>query len=112
MLFRSHPALRSGNFYPDPWDEHQGRFNEAGFGVDTAKQVVIYHRWAPLAGGAVERFIVVVNFSGFDQWVDIPFSVNGPWQDLLNGWTSTVSNFRLANERINSNWGRVYIRRD
>jgi len=112
QIRREHPALRSRNFYPDAWDEQQGAFNEAGFGVDTNRQVVIYHRWTQDPSGSVERFIVVLNFSGFDQWVDIPFSVNGPWQDLLNGWTSTVSNYRLPNERITSNWGRVYFRRD
>lgn len=77
---------------------------------DLARRIV-YHRWTQLSTGALERFIVVLNFSGFDQWVDIPFSVNGTWKDLLNGSTSTVSTYRLTNERITSNWGRIYAQR-
>jgi hypothetical protein len=55
---------------------------------------------------------VVLNCAGSDQWVDIPFSRNGQWQDLLNGGVSTVTNYRLANERIASNWGRVYYQQE
>jgi pullulanase len=110
QLRKEHLSLRSPNFYPDYWEESWTGFNGAGFGVDTSKQVVIYHRWGPEAGGATGRFIVVLNCSGYDQWVDIPFSTNGEWRELLNGWVSNISNYRLANERISSNWGRVYYR--
>ena len=53
-----------------------------------------------------ERFIIVVNYADFDQFVDIPFSANGAWDDLLNEQSVVVSGFRLLNQRINSNWGR------
>jgi hypothetical protein len=111
QMRKDHPALRSPNFYPDSWDETSGTFNAAGFGVDTSRQVVIYHRWGPDATGTVERFIVVLNCSRDDQWVDIPFSSNGEWQELLSGAVIAVSNYRLMNERVSSNWGRVYYRR-
>jgi hypothetical protein len=70
--------------------------------------VVIYHRWGPAADGRLERFIVVLNFSPYDRWVDVPFSTNGDWQDLLTGNPVRVDNYRLTNFRVNSNWGCVF----
>jgi len=58
------------------------------------------------------RFIIVVNYSDFDQTVDIPFSVNGKWADILNGISFVITDFRLPNHRIPSNWGRIFLRRD
>ena len=56
----------------------------------------------------VERFIVVLNFSGYDQVVTIPFSHNGVWRDQLNGGDVEVSDCRLEHQRISSHWGRIY----
>src|SRR5262249_5496212 len=42
---QEHRSLRSANFYPDYWDESWAGFNAAGFGADTGRQVIIYHRW-------------------------------------------------------------------
>jgi len=39
----------------------------------------------------------VINYSDFDQFVDIPFFVNGLWDDLLNDQSALVENFRLSN---------------
>ena len=73
--------------------------------------MVIYHRWGLAADNQTdERFIIVVNYADFDQFVDIPFSANGAWDDLLNEQSVIVSGFRLLNQRINSNWGRIYHR--
>jgi len=107
-----HPALRSPNFYPSGYDERQTRFNPEGYGVDVARKLVIYHRWGNDRDGNLERFIIVLNFSASNQIVDIPFPVNGIWKDLLNNdQPFTVSSFRLANQTINSNWGRIlYIK--
>ena len=44
--------------------------------------------------------------------VDIPFSVDGAWEDLLNGGTAEVRGFQLRNQTLGSHWGRVYFRRD
>ena len=77
-LRQAHPALRSANFHPRPYD------------------------------GRLERFIVVLNFSDDDQWTDIPFSTNGVWTDLLNGDSVDVGGFRLTGQRINSNRGRIH----
>jgi pullulanase len=104
-----HPALRSPNFYPSNYDERQTRFNSDGYGVDVERQLVIYHRWGNDRDGNLERFIIVLNFSAFDRVVDIPFPANGTWTDLLNNdLTFTVSSFRLFNQTINSNWGRIF----
>jgi 1,4-alpha-glucan branching enzyme len=105
---KEHPGLRSPNFYPSRWESWQTRFNPEGYGVDTEKQVAIFHRWGEDGAGRLERFIVVLNFSGAPQVVDIPFSTSGVWQDLLNDHSDTVSDFRLLNQQIESNWGRVY----
>jgi 1,4-alpha-glucan branching enzyme len=107
----THAALRSNNFYPDRWEGQTG-FNAEGYGVDVRKSVVIYHRWGPGDEGKLERFIVVLNFSDQEQLVDIPFSSEGTWQDLLNERSDFVTGFRLANQPISSNWGRVYFQKD
>ena len=57
------------------------------------------------------RFIVVLNFSDFTQYVDLPFSTNGVWTDLLNGNAVNVNNFRLWNFGVNSNWGCIFFQR-
>jgi hypothetical protein len=54
----------------------------------------------------------VVNYSDFDQFTDIPFPVNGRWDDLLNDQSVLVQNFRLSNQRINSNWARIYFQKE
>jgi hypothetical protein len=102
------PSLCGGNFYPSDYDERWGHFNDQGYGVDVDKGVAIYHRWSQDASGAYERFIVVLNFSGSDQWVDVPFSVNGPWTDRLSGDVLQVQGYRAANVRIPSHWGRLF----
>lgn len=101
-----HPALRSANFFP-PLFNHPD-----GYGAFTDRDVVVFHRYGPAAGGSFERFIIVINYSDFDQSVDIPFSLNGRWDDLLNGGSASVQDFRLLSQKINSNWARIYHRRD
>jgi 1,4-alpha-glucan branching enzyme len=108
-LRKQHAALRSDNFYPANWESWQTQFNPDGYGVDAAKNVVIYHRWGAGHGGAVERFIIVLNFSGQDQRVDLPFSENGAWQDLLNGFSVVVSGFRIPGFVVHANWGNVFL---
>lgn len=105
----AHPALRSPNFYPESYDPY---FNSQGYGANIGKDVVIFHRWGRDGKGATEKFIIVCNFSSYDQVVDIPFSANGEWLDLLNERKDAVNNFWLWNQRINSNWGRIYFKRD
>jgi pullulanase len=108
----AHPALRSANFYPDPYDERDRRFNAAGYGVDEERGLVIFHRWGNDAEGRLERFIIALNFSDFDHRVDVPFSVDGRWDDLLNERSDEVHGFRLPDQELSSHWGRVYWRRD
>jgi 1,4-alpha-glucan branching enzyme len=102
---KAHPALRSSNFYPESYSPN---FNEHGYGVDVDKDIVIYHRWGSLGDNKVEKFIIVLNFSGHGQYVDIPFSNNGAWKDLLNDRSDIVVDYRLFNQLIESNWGRIY----
>ncbi len=104
----NHPSLRSANFYPWPYDFNHVHFNDEGYGVDVDRDVVIYQRWGSTMDGQTERFIIVINFSGSNQYVDIPFPINGRWEDLLNGGSVSIEQNRLYNQRINSNWGRIY----
>ncbi|HEX9942696.1 MAG TPA: alpha-amylase family glycosyl hydrolase [Thermoanaerobaculia bacterium] len=104
---KAHPALRTANFYPEPYDERWIAFNAQGYGVDTNRGIAIYHRWDGL-----ERFIVVLNFSASLQRVDIPFSGNGDWQDLLNGGTARVEGYWLRDQTLDSHWGRIYFKLD
>jgi len=104
---KAHPALRSQNFYPP--DDGSPRFNSSGYGIDASRGLAIFHRWAEGGNGRVERFIVVLNFTDADQWVDVPFSVDGQWSELLNNRWVQVTNYWLRNTRIPSHWGRVYL---
>jgi len=73
--------------------------------------VVVYHRWGQAGDGGLDRFIIVFNYSDFDQRIDIPFSNNGRWEDLLNGGFVLVDGYELYHQRINSNWGRIYCQK-
>lgn len=99
------PALRSPNFFPYPSNHPEG------YGAFPDQDLVVYHRWGQADGGGFERFIIVVNYSDFDQRIDLPFSTNGRWEDLLNGGFVTVDGQKLYNQRISSNWGRIYYQK-
>lgn len=112
QLRKDHPCLRSDDIYPAAWPEGQGVFNPQGYGVDTGRQLVIFHRWgAAAAGGGVERFIIALNFSAQDQQVDIPFPTNGAWTDQLPNRTqvASVTNFWLRGWTVPSNYGCVFL---
>lgn len=97
---RLHPALRSPNVFP-------ATGQAAGYGIIN-EQVIIYHRYGQTATG-VARYIVVLNFGDWDQWVDVPFSTNGVWEELLGETAVTVANYRLPQAHIPSNWGRIFF---
>jgi pullulanase len=105
---REHPALLSAHFYPDRYEEGWTHFNPQGYGVDTDNGLAIYHRWGESTNGRLERFIIVLNFSGVDRYVNVPFSVNGIWQELLSGETYRVENYQLSDQQINAHWGRIF----
>lgn len=96
------PALRSPNFFPSDNVNHPD-----GYGVFPDRDYAVFHRWSD-GGGLFERIIVVVNYSDFGHHIDIPFSNNGMWQDLLSGATFQVNNFRLFGHFVQSNWGRIF----
>lgn len=100
---KQHPSLRSANFFPYPFNHRDG------YGAFPDKDVVIYHRFGQDHNSQFEKFIIILNYSDFAQYVDIPFPSNGHWEDLLNGGVVIVDNFRLYNQRINSNWGIIYF---
>lgn len=107
---KSYAGLRSDNFYPAAWEEWQTQFNPQGYGIDVQKQVLIYHRWGNDEDGRLQRFIIVVNFSRYDQFVDVPFSVDGEWTDLLNSGTRvSPTECWVRNWKVNSNWGNVFF---
>jgi pullulanase len=110
---QQYPGLRSTNFYPNGWSGTA--LDPDGFGVDTARQVMLFHRWGTSDTGRLQRFYVVLNFSDQPQSVSVPFPENGPWTDLLANfdgtWTPSVSNFQLDLE-VSSHWGHVFFRED
>jgi 1,4-alpha-glucan branching enzyme len=106
---KTHAGLRSDNIYPDKWEDWQQQFDPNGYGMDVNRQVLIFHRWGNAEDGRLERFIVILNFSPQTQTVDIPFSTNGAWQDVLNNQTVIVNDFRLTDQPIESYWGRIYF---
>src|SRR5262249_10220534 len=109
---REHPALRTPNFYPDAYDERWAHFSPEGYGVDVDRQGGIYHPWGPAADRRpAPPLLLVLNFSGDDQYVDVPFSANGAWQDLLNGGQVRVDGYWLRNFRVSSNWGCIFCQK-
>ncbi|MEM7798868.1 MAG: alpha-amylase family glycosyl hydrolase [Chloroflexota bacterium] len=99
----AHPALRSPNVFPFI-ENHPD-----GYGIIPDKGIVLFHRWGNLADGSLERFIIVINYADFDQTIDIPFSTNGRWRELLSESEVEVSGFKRFEETINSNWGKIYV---
>lgn len=106
------PALRSPNFFPRAYEDNATHFNEQGYGIDEDKGVVIFHRWGLAADGAQERFIIVLNFSRYEQQVTIPFSTNGLWEERLSGAKIYVRDYRVENHRVYAHWGCVFHRKD
>ena len=112
QMRKSHPALRAHNFYPRYYDERETEFNSQGYGINTSKNIAIYHRWGNAEDSQLERFIIVLNFSDHDEYTDVPLSTNGEWRDLLNGEEYTAKEYRLTNLVINSNWGRILYQKE
>ena len=55
-LRNRHNGLRSTNFYPNDYDWSLRNFSPEGYGIDEARQLVIYHRWGHgRVFGAVHR---------------------------------------------------------
>jgi 1,4-alpha-glucan branching enzyme len=98
---KEHPALRSPNYFPAENHPH-------GYGI-IDDQVVVFHRYGQDKNGRFQRFIIVINYSDHHKTIDIPFSNNGLWQDLLNEKADFVQNYRLNYQKIPSNWGRIYF---
>ena len=104
---QSHPGLRSPNFYPSAWDDGWTRPNPHGFGIDRARNLVVYHRWGEDGGGRLERFYVVLNFSQQTHHVAFEVPDGGPWRDLLGGGVAVVVDGRLRAD-VAGNWGAIY----
>lgn len=102
-------VFRIGAFYPGYWEEWQQQFNPAGFGVDTGRKLMIFKRYGHVSSGEYHQAMIVLNFAAYNQWVSVGFSDNGPWTDLLSGWTPNIQDYRL-NFEIGSNWGHVFFR--
>lgn len=112
-LRREYAGLRSTNFYPETWETWQTQLNPVGFGVDTKKQVVIFHRWGYDNGGTLQRFIIVLNFSDQPQHVEVQFPENGTWTDLLNDYGESAKVYVENNKLdlvVNSNWGHIFFK--
>ncbi|HEX8499767.1 MAG TPA: alpha-amylase family glycosyl hydrolase [Pyrinomonadaceae bacterium] len=107
---REHPGLRSANFYPSGWDESRTRPDPHGFGIDRARNLVVYHRWGEDAEGRLERFYVVLNFSQQAQRVSFEVPDAGPWDELIGGAREFAPDGRLHLE-VGSNWGAIYFKR-
>ncbi len=101
QIRKTHPACSSPNFYPV---DYSGQFNPQGYGFDYDKQVVIYHKW--VTNG--EKLIIVINFTNELRQVNIPFSYNGKWRDLLSGQDYTVTNYWLSNFNLPTSWGCIF----
>jgi 1,4-alpha-glucan branching enzyme len=110
---RDYTVLRTGAFDPDYWEEWQTRFNNGGYGIDTERQLAVYRRSGTNERGERHFFVIVLNFSGSDQQVSVPFPQDGIWTDLLSdyrgAWQPRIQNGRL-DFVVGSNWGHVFFK--
>lgn len=104
-------SLRSANFYPPNWQSWMTELESDGFGVDVARGLVIFHRYGTGDDGKLERFYILLNFSGQAQTVELQFAANGTWTDLLAGTEIQVQN-NTGNLTVESNWGHVLFQPD
>jgi 1,4-alpha-glucan branching enzyme len=91
---KNNPVLTEANFY--------------SYGADVEAGTVVYHRWGNNTEGKLDRYIIVLNFSMFARSLNLPFSENGRWENLLDGNTINVRNYSCDNYIINSHWGAIY----
>jgi len=61
-LRTNHPGLTSPNFHPRGWDESRNQLDQDGFGIDEARQLVVYHRWGNAADARLEKFYIASIF--------------------------------------------------
>lgn len=110
QIRNNHPGLRSSNFYPRDWNDGWTQLNLQGFGIDRARNVVVYHRWGEDGGERLERFYVVLNFSKETRHVAFEVPDSGPWRDLISGASVNANDGRLHVD-IGSNWGAIYYQK-
>ena len=99
-LRASHPALRSRESY---YYHHDSR---------TRDGVIAYHRRA-----GSEIAMVVINFSGRDQSVELPFPAAGRWTEVLAPLPAggvrehfdTAHVGERVSIRVPSNYGRIFL---
>lgn len=110
---RDYPGLRSRGMYPELWETWQTQLNSFGVGIDTDRQLAIYHRWGEGAHGETQTFVVVLNFSDHEQWASVPFPYDGSWVDLLSdyagSWRPEISGGRLEFS-VGPHWGHVFFK--
>lgn len=113
QLRAAHSGLRSEHMDPAAWEEWQTQVNPAGIGIDVARKIAIYRRWASLDDDTIDDFVIVLNFSDAQQAINVPFPTPGLWDDVLAGfdgrsgpWSITVSGM-TQDVVVGSHWGRV-----
>jgi len=113
QIRHDYPGLRARGMYPELWETWQTQMNPFGVGLDTDRQVAIYHRWGEGPRGETQTFVVVLNFSDREQWASVPFPSDGRWTDLLSdyegSWRPEVSGGRLEFS-VGPHWGHVFFK--
>jgi pullulanase len=106
---RDHPVLRAPNMYPASWPSDRRTPYDNGYGIDTDRQTVVYHRWGHDAAGALHRYVIVLNFGPTSQPVAVPLADGGTWTDLINGAAVTADDGNaLHGYVVESHWGHVF----
>ena len=110
-LRQDYQVLRADGFYPDYWEEWQSRFNPAGVGVDTARQLLVYRRYCTAADGSLQQAVVALNFSADSHWLELAFPEDGAWRELLSEpqWIAHVHNRRFGLQ-LPSHWGYIFYK--
>ena len=102
-LRRKQRALKSRGYFYYYYDQNHLR-----------QKVIAYRRDAPTAGGQpAESLIVILNFSGQEQEVWIPFPSAGTWIEQIDGAQPAVQathSDQWAAVRVPSFYGAVYVR--
>lgn len=106
---KSYNALRSDEFYPVHWENWQHQFNEYGIGLDSGRKLINFRRSGMSSSGVREEFVIVLNFSDREQWLDVCFPENGQWTDILSDANNVISvNNYQCHTNVSSYYGCIF----
>jgi hypothetical protein len=108
---REHPVLRRPGMYPGNWPSDRRTPYDDGYGLDAARETVVYHRWGEV-DGHLHRYVIALNFGPWAQRVAVPLPDGGTWTDLIGGQQVDAGTGDRADLTVEGHWGLVLHKAD